>query len=266
MRKKKHKEGNSERWLLTYADMLTLLFVLFVLLFAISNVDSAKFKSLSGSLNSALGNGTGAGNSILQGGGGLLDGGTTLETEAATEATTQSSSANSTEGKEQVSQQTAEQAQMKDLKNNIDKVITANNLGGDIGINVGESGLVITFPSNTFFDSGKADLKDNMKEALDKIAIELNSLDNIIQVKGYTDNVGIKNSIISSNWQLSADRAAKVVQYLVEEGHVQGSRLYAIGCGENNPIDTNDTPEGRSKNRRIEISLPYNNKEAIQNK
>jgi len=262
MKKKKHKEGNSERWLLTYADMLTLLFVLFVVLYASSNVDSQKLAAVSGSLNAALGNGNGTAYSILDGGVGILDGGvgSTLETEAATQAPAVSPTNSSTNPSVQASEQKAAQAQIKDVKENIDEIISSTNVGGDIGVNIKESGLVITFPSSTFFDSGKAILKDNMKEALNKIAVELNSIDNAIVINGYTDNVVINNSIYSSNWQLSGSRAANVAQYLDESCQVDGARILFAGYGENNPIASNDTDEGRRKNRRIEISIPYNYK------
>ena len=228
MKKKKHKEGNSERWLLTYADMLTLLFVLFVVLFAMSTVDAKKLAEVSGSLNAALGNGAGTSYSILEGGEGILPGGVSNEeTQAATEAATVTSTNPST----QSSEQKAEQAHIEDVKENIDEIISSINVGGDIGINIKESGLVITFPSSTFFDSGKAILKDNMKEALKKIAVELNTLDNTIVVNGYTDNIAIKNSIYSSNWQLSGSRALNVVQYLNEDCNVNISRLRGVGCG-----------------------------------
>ena len=260
MKKKKHKEGNSERWLLTYADMLTLLFVLFVVLFAMSNLDAKKIAAVSGSLNAALGNGSGTAYSILDGGVGLLEGGVPVETQAATEAPTNSSTNPST----QSSEQKAEQSQIKGVKENIDKIISTINVGGDIGINIKESGLVITFPSGTFFDSGKAVLKDNMKEALKKIAIELNTIDNTIVVNGYTDNVTINNSIYASNWQLSAARAANVVQYLDENCQVDRSRLIPAGLGENNPVASNDTLDGKSKNRRVEIQILYSYKESIE--
>ena len=259
MKKKKHKEGNSERWLLTYADMLTLLFVLFVVLFAISNIDAQKLAAVSGSLNAALGNGAGTSYSILDGGMGVMNGGVSNEeTQAETQAATVSPTNSSTNPTTLSSEQKAEQTQIKDIKESIDKVISSSNISGDIGTSIREGGLVITFPSNTFFDSGKAVLKDNMKAALNKIAVELNTIDNKIVVNGYTDNVAISNSIYPSNWQLSGARATNVVQYLEENCHVSRSRLEARGLGENNPVASNDTAEGQSKNRRIEISVPYN--------
>ena len=253
MKKKKHKEGNSERWLLTYADMLTLLFVLFVVLYASSTVDAKKFASVASSLNSALGDGAaGTAYSILEGGPSILNGGgntseTQPETQAVTVAPTTSSTAATSAA--QLSEQKAEQTQIKGVKDNIDKIISSINVGGDIGVNIKESGLIITFPSTTFFDIGKAILKDNMKEALNKIAAELNTINNTIVIKGYTDNITINNSIYTSNWQLSGARATNVVQYLDENCQVARSRLRATGFGENNPVASNDTAEGKSKNR-----------------
>lgn len=94
-----------------------------------------------------------------------------------------------------------------------------------------------------------------MKRALDIIATKLNEIDNDILVKGYTDNVQIKDGTFSSNWQLSAVRAANVVEYLIENDKVDSTRLMAVGCGENDPIASNDTVEGRNKNRRIEMII-----------
>ncbi|WP_312496414.1 OmpA/MotB family protein, partial [Anaerosporobacter sp.] len=97
-----------------------------------------------------------------------------------------------------------------------------------------------------------------MKRALDIIAVKLNEIDNDILVKGFTDNIPIKDSVFSSNWQLSAFRVANVVQYLVENTQVDGTRLMAVGCGENDPIASNDTVKGRNKNRRIEMIIVAN--------
>ena len=266
MHKKKHSEENSERWLLTYADMLTLLFVLFVLLFAISNVDATKYQLLAKSLNSALGSGESAGNgaSIFEGGAGLLDGGASI-TDSGGQAETQaqtgsSSSTNSATSTTQAATKSPEQTELEGAKGNIDKIISENNLGGEVSNTIQDSGLVITFPSSIVFDSGKAEVKDAMKNALNQIAPELNKLNNDIFVMAYTDNVRIDSALFPSNWQLSCARASNVVLYLVTNCNVNTSRLYAVGRGENDPIATNDTPEGRSQNRRIEIFVKYSSK------
>lgn len=259
MHKKKHSEENSERWLLTYADMLTLLFVLFVLLFAMSNVDAKKYAALAGSLNQAMGSGSSGGSSIFEDGAGLLDGGSSLietETVAPTQAQTSSGTSSAT-NQTQTQTKSPAQAQIEDTKNHIDTIISNNNLGGTVSNKIMDSGLKITFPSSIVFESGSAELKPEMKKALSQIAPELNKLTNQILVKAYTDNVRITGGKYSSNWNLSCDRAANVVNYLVGECFVNPSRLAPVGRGENDPIASNDTEEGRAQNRRIEIFIPY---------
>jgi chemotaxis protein MotB len=260
---KKHS-GNSERWLLTYSDLITLLMILFVLLYAISNVNQSKYDQLADSLSESLGkkssvgelNGTDSvlpgGESVLPGGGEVLPGG---DSESSTQ---QSTSQSGVEESTSQTQTTGANAQMEALNKDINKIITENDLGQDISTSNYANGLIITFPSSVFFDSGNAVLKDNMKRALNIIADKLNEIDNDILVKGYTDNVQIKDGAFSSNWQLSAVRAANVVEYLIENDKVDGKRLMAAGCGENNPIDSNDTVQGRNKNRRIEMIILSN--------
>lgn len=258
--KKKH-EGNSERWLLTYSDLITLLMILFILLYAMSNVNQTKYEQLASSLNKSLGNSSGS-NSVLPGGDNILPGGGEIlpgdgddgdESSEEEESEEQPSSSQS----DSQSLTTESGNKMQELNDDIDKIINENDLNQDISTNHSKGGLIITFPSSVFFDSGNAVLKDNMKRALDIIADKLNEIDNDILVRGYTDNVPIKSSVFSSNWQLSAIRAANVVQYLIEHAHVDGTRLMAVGCGENNPVATNDTSEGRNKNRRIEMVILF---------
>lgn len=115
--------------------------------------------------------------------------------------------------------------------------------------------LVITFVAEVLFDSGKADLKPAAKETLDKIAPTLKTTvgDLEIGVEGHTDNQPIRYSGWKSNWELSAARAMSVVRYLVEKHGVEPTRIHGTGYGEFRPVASNDTPQGRAKNRRVEI-------------
>jgi chemotaxis protein MotB len=261
---KKPKKDNSERWLLTYSDLITLLMTFFVILYAFSSVDQQKYEELSVSFNKALGNGSiiGKGASIKDGQNGVLEGGSPADepgnqtSEDSTEDTKDTTEETSEQSKEQKAE-AAEQSQIRTIEKEINNIISRFNLEDDMDIIIQENGLVISFSNNLFFDSGKTNLKKEMKAGLDQIAVEINKIDNEIQVKGYTDNVPVKNSIYSSNWQLSAVRAANVVQYLIEEGNVKGTRLTAVGCGENDPVATNSTEKGRSKNRRIEMIILF---------
>jgi chemotaxis protein MotB len=118
-------------------------------------------------------------------------------------------------------------------------------------------GLVITMTNDVLFDSGKAKLKKHAKEVLNKIADVLKETapDRDIGVEGHTDNVPIKHSGWKSNWELSASRATSVLHYLIDSCGTEPQKLAAIGYGEFRPIDTNDTREGRSRNRRVEIII-----------
>lgn len=270
MKMQKKKSGNSERWLLTYSDLITLLMILFILLYAISNVDQAKYDDLADSLSVSLGKGSnGSLNgsvsvlpgdlSVLLGDGEVLSGASGVESNNTDNTSDSNNQSNADKGNmADQSQNSSTKNQMETLNDDINKIITENDLNQDISTNSYEDGLVITFPSSVFFDSGNAVLKDNMKRALDIIADKLNEINNDILVKGFTDNVPIKDSMFQSNWQLSAVRAANVVQYLNEKDNVDGTRLMAVGCGENNPIASNGTVEGRNKNRRIEMIILAN--------
>ncbi|WP_455718558.1 flagellar motor protein MotB [Anaerosporobacter sp.] len=260
MKMRKKHEGNSERWLLTYSDLITLLMILFVLLYAISNVNQSKYDQLADSLSESFGtksnsSGLNGSDSVLPGAESVLPGGGEILPEGDSESSTEQSTGQAGVDQSANQTQTGSKDQMESLNNDINKIISENNLGQDISTSHYEDGLIITFPSSVFFDSGNAILNDNMKRALDIIANKLNEIDNDILVKGYTDNVPIKDSTFSSNWQLSAVRAANVVEYLVENNKVASTRLMAVGCGENDPIASNDTMEGRNKNRRIEMVI-----------
>ena len=118
-------------------------------------------------------------------------------------------------------------------------------------------GLVITMANDILFDSGKAKLKKHAKGVLAKIAGVINQAapDRNIGVEGHTDNVPIKHSGWKSNWELSVARATSVVHYLIDECSIEPQKLSAIGYGEYRPIETNDTKEGKARNRRVEIII-----------
>ncbi len=125
-----------------------------------------------------------------------------------------------------------------------------------VSLSMEERGLVITFLDEVLFDSGKAKIKTEASVPLDKVASVITSeaSDFDIGIEGHTDNVPIKYSGWKSNWELSTARATSVLHYLIEKG-VSPSRLAAIGYGEFRPVVSNDTAEGRSKNRRVEIVI-----------
>ena len=120
-----------------------------------------------------------------------------------------------------------------------------------------ERGLVITFVSEVLFDSGKAVVRTEAYEKLDKVARVLQEIvaDRMLAIEGHTDNEPIKYSGWKSNWELSSARALSVLHYLVDKQQIAPERISAIGYGEYHPVADNDTKEGRQKNRRVEIVI-----------
>ncbi len=161
---------------------------------------------------------------------------------------------------DQVSELERAKAELEDrLRNEI------NNK--DVTVKMMEKGLVITFVSEVLFDSGKDSLRPEAVESLQKIGKVLNTTvkDLKVGVEGHTDNVPIKYSGWKSNWELSAARALSVLHFMVEEEGINPDRVSATGYGEYQPIASNDTAEGRQKNRRVEIViLPKVTKQASQ--
>lgn len=228
--KKKQEAENSERWLLTYSDLITLLMIFFVVMYASSTVSTTKYAQLSQSLNSVLAGGSNAIGS---------DGST-----ASTDIIPSEATAEMTEGQK-----------LSDLKSDVDSILAQSGVGTSVQTKIEERGLVITFSDSVFFESGQASIRENLRGTVDKLAVSLKAMNNLIRVEGHTDNVPVKNSNFSSNWQLSAVRAANVVQYLIEVDGLPPTLLSAAGYGEYKTIASNDSEAGRSKNRRIDIVI-----------
>jgi chemotaxis protein MotB len=276
---KKPKKENSERWLLTYSDLITLLMILFILLFAMSNVNQDKYEALSASLSNSLGVGSGileGSEGILPGNGGdsAIENGTGNQEEPEPEDTKPSGEVTPTSAAEQGTENDgAQQAgdlsgsistakDMKKFDSYMQRLLKALNIEDDASTTLFQDGLKISFADDVFFDSGQDTLKPDMKKGLGEIALLLNKIDNEITIEGHTDNVPIsRNNKYSSNWQLSAARAANVAQFLCDTEGVDGKRLTAAGFGEYQPVASNETAEGKSMNRRVEIIILYSNEE-----
>jgi chemotaxis protein MotB len=133
--------------------------------------------------------------------------------------------------------------------------IDDNALNAKVTIKKDTRGVMIELQDNILFDSGDAKLKQDSIPLLKKISGLLSKFPNEVIVEGHTDNLPINKGYYQSNWELSSDRANKVVRHFVEKEGMDGKRFQAVGVGEYRPIDTNDTPEGRQKNRRVNILI-----------
>ena len=233
MRKKKPEEHeNLERWLITYADLITLLLAFFILMYTMSKQDSKKYQEVAAHLKAiftgstaVLATGNVAGKVPIE-----------LSFKGATE--------NSADLKEQLE---------KELREIGDK--GSGDTMQKISLISDERGLVVRAMEKAFFDTGKADLTSRAQSALDSIAPVLTNMPNHVRVEGHTDNVPINTSEFRSNWELSVRRATEVVRYLVEQHGFQPDRISASGYAEYRPIVSNDTAENRAMNRRIEIII-----------
>lgn len=268
MKKKEKKSENSERWLFTYSDMITLLMIFFIMLYSISNVNEQKYDELAESFSSAFGAGSNAqGGSIIPKGSGILKSGKNALNEGNYKGSGNASGPGNSTGTGEGEGSDAEIADITEvskeeflqLKDWLYNAVGSGKFKDNLDISVQESGIVITLSNDVLFSSGQTEIKEDMKKNLDVIAKLLKQVDNKIEIGGHTDNVPINRGVFTSNWQLSALRAANVVEYLQKEYGIAPERLKPSGYGEYDPIASNSTEKGKEKNRRISITILFNN-------
>jgi len=248
-RKKVEEHINHERWLVSYADFITLLFAFFVVMYSISSVNEGKYRVLSDTLEATFTDTKRSMDPIQFGEVSRGQGNKTPD----------NLSANTPESAIQlaqievftpppVSEETIQTINEISKKLNTALIDLIEN--EDVIIKQGEDWLELEMKSNVLFYSGEARLEKLAIPIIGKVADILRSSSNLIQVEGFTDNNPINTSRFPSNWELSAARAASVVHLLDRYG-LKPARLSAIGFGEFRPIADNSTNEGRKKNRRV---------------
>jgi chemotaxis protein MotB len=274
-RKQRHEEHeehvNHERWLVSYADMLTLLFVLFVVLYSMSDVNMKKFAQLANGLSS----GFGAQSAAFQGQAAALDG-----SGNAAEIVQIDPGANPGDGKAGSSNLTAEQQEavkaalaaesrqeasknawaaakeaedLKKIENKISDALAAEKMLGSVKFTIDQRGLVVTVVTNeVVFAGNRADLKPGGQKILDAIAPTLAKLPNNIEVDGNTNQLKAKTTFYPSGWELSAARASSTVRYLTDHGLAK-SRMSAVGFSDTKPLIDPSDPRSITMNRRVDI-------------
>lgn len=236
MRKKKAPEAaapeNHERWIVSYADMVTLLFALFVVLFATSDANPQKLQSVHNSIEQAFSigvlQGSNGSSAVLNQGGGITPSISEIKSNnlAALEAT-------------------------------LGGFAKSNNLEGKIQIRSDADSITISLADNLLFDSGSADLRPGSQDVLAQVALALKGLPNEMRIEGHTDNVPVNSPDFPTNWELSAARASRVLRFMREQGGLTANDLFLAGYAETHPIADNSTPEGRALNRRADIVILY---------
>jgi chemotaxis protein MotB len=260
-------EGGNERWLLTYADMITLLMALFMVLFSISSVNISKYQVLQHALKAAFsGNILPGGKSIAQQGAteNASKAPSTSEAAAVVPLTALGSGLESTSvSHSQSTPTTVSQIAAKHeaevfahIKHELDAYAKAHGFSKSVKTSIERRGLTIrVLTDDLLFASGQATLDPRADALLGKIAQLLNVDEtHPIDVEGNTDNVPISSAVFPSNWELSTARASTVVRFLISNG-VGPSRLTATGNSDERPVDSDATAAGRARNRRVEIVL-----------
>lgn len=244
-----HGGGGELRWLLTYADLITLLLAFFVIMYSMSQTDAKKYQALAHSLAIAF-NSSSGGSSVV-----LDQGGASTVQVPAPEEQSSSDLELLKKKKQEMEIRKKENEEFQKIKEQIEKYAAKLGFKNKVIMNIEERGLVISLADSVMFDTGKANLTPMAIKVLDQMAGLLKQLNNPIRIEGHTDNVPIKNSKYPSNWQLSTDRATTVLIYLIEKHGLSPQKLSAAGYGEYKPIVPNTSEENRSRNRRVDIVI-----------
>lgn len=231
MSKKKHEEHeNHERWLVSYADFITLLFAFFVVMYSISSVNEGKFRTVSDSIKAAL-------NPVVSPSSTLTPFTIGQNKALSLKPTIEDAKEPAIRRLRQIMRSLKEETHLE--------IITLKELtNGDI---------VLTLPDTVLFRSGESVLRPEARPFIQAISEVLIELNRHARIEGHTDNVPISTVQFSSNWELSAIRAVTVVRTLSEQYGVQSDHLTAVGHADSRSITDNLTPENRAKNRRVEI-------------
>lgn len=242
---------NHERWLVSYADFITLLFAFFVVMYAVSSVNEGKYKVLSNSLSNAFLN------SADKTGGqpvAVTQGAQSLLTQPIVNI------GQRPETKKVDEKKVEQRKRMKNIAGDIMAALQPLVAQGKVRLLETSRGVTIEINDSILFPAGQATLQSASISAMLAIADVLAESDFPITIEGHTDNVPISTPQFPSNWELSAMRATTVLR-LFNDGGVGAERLTAIGYGETRPLETNTTTEGRARNRRVSILIDSNRPE-----
>ncbi|MDP4094247.1 MAG: flagellar motor protein MotB [Bacillota bacterium] len=233
----KVEKDTSERWLLTYADLMNLLLILFIILYAMSQIDVAKFNQLAASLKSTFGDSSPA--SVIDQG---ANGSSLIDLPANSPSPVVSSN--------------AEDQQEQAVKDTISKIADKENLKGEVNVSIQERGVVISIMDKVLFDPGSADIEPASREIILKIGKVLQQIPGKqIRIEGNTDSDPINTPRFPDNQELSTARANSVLRILVNGVHLNPKMLSAVGYGEFRPLVPNTTAANKAQNRRVDIVI-----------
>ena len=238
MARKRYEEesDNHDRWLVSYADFITLLFAFFVVMYALSSINEGKYRVLSNSLLNAFGKVPLASSQI----------GLPSPPPPSMKPRPRANPA-----------LLREREQLTSVARDILRVLAPLVAQGKVRVTQTSRGVNVEINASVLFAPGDASLSPESREALNAVAAVLKKDDHAIQVEGHTDSVPIQNALFPSNWELSAVRASTVVRLFIDGG-IDENRLTAVGHGPTRPVGPNDSAEGRLRNRRVSVMILSN--------
>lgn len=248
---KRNKKTGSPKWMVTYADMVTLILVFFILLFSMSQLDQVKFEAVSNSFKDRT---------VFD----FSPSAVPLENAENLKSENQSGELNSPKQIKNVTasdekQVVAQTDSLNKLMTDVEQYLDTNELNNVISASRNERGVVLVLQELILFDPGEADILQSGEPFLNKISSLLAEIPNQVKVEGHTDNKPMSSFRYPSNWELSGARASSVVRYLVNKNNFDESRFTIVGYSDTRPLVPNDSPENMSKNRRVEIVILENN-------
>lgn len=267
-RRRKHgdeeeEHANHERWMVSYSDMLTVMMGLFIVLYAMSQVDMQKFQALRSSLAASFGN-----ESILTGTDGVMDSSSSVSEEPTEQAPSDAfdpittsaglgggaaAGPESTVSPQVLAAAQAEAQRLEDVKHQIEQQLAAVGLGSAVQMKITERGLVIGLVADdVFFAPASAELTATAVAVLDAIAPAIVGLPDEVSVEGHANVLPVSGKY-PTNWELSADRATQVLRHFVEQNGVAAGRIEATGYGDARPVAQGTDEESLAMNRRVDV-------------
>ncbi|HEY4743996.1 MAG TPA: OmpA family protein [Desulfuromonadaceae bacterium] len=248
LKRQPEKHQNHERWLVSYADFITLLFAVFTTLYAMSQTDKKKVEEIMQSLQQSFGMVTAASpkvNVIQSKQIAIMP---TLKPEVTVLTATRTQAIGKGKGR-------AEEKDFRQIKSAIEAYLIKQGAQDKVALSITRRGLIVSLKETGFFDSGQAQLKQSAYDLINTIAEAMTQYNNPLRVEGHTDNIPISTSQFPSNWELSTLRATNVLRYLLKYYDTEPEKISATGFGEFRPLADNATPEGRAKNRRVDLVM-----------
>lgn len=251
--KKQPEHGNHERWLITYADLITLLLVFFIIMYAMSKVDVQKYSVLAQALNLQFQKA----DSILENGKGIS--GQITPKEGDSDSKDKDFKQQNVDTKQNDAEKEKKEKELQDLLKQIQAYIQEQNLQSDVSATDTDRGVAITLNDLFLFDLGRADLKPASYPILQKLASLFPTLRSKVSIEGHTDNIPLATgSPFKDNWGLSFARSLSVLRYFSDTAGVEDDKFVATAYADTMPKVSNDSEANRAKNRRVEIIVLRN--------